>query len=306
MPWRLACPDHERQFAHPAELDFSRILSYYRVRWAYEPTTFALAWNGEGHPVEMFTPDFYLPDHRIYIELTTMRQRLVTRKNRKLRRMRELYPTVRVKLLYRKDYHRLIGSYGPSRLQDSCRIGRPLYTAEEINQAIDRVAQAVRERVQPADPLLILTVGRGAATFSQALAGALERRGVPLERDSVRLTRFRSARGAGRVRVRRGPRRSVAGRRVLIVADIISTGLSLAYLASWLRRHGIQDVTICTLLDRKAARLVDLPPVEACFDAPNELLVGFGLRLLRRFSELPYIATIVAGPAVQEAPRDGD
>lgn len=292
LPWRLACPDDERAFAHPAERDFSRILSYYRVRWIYEPTTFALDWNSDGRPVEMFTPDFYLPDHRLYIELTTMRQRLVTRKNRKLRRMRELYPTVKVKLLYRKDYQRLVGSYRPPAALAPCERGRTLFSATDIEAAIERVAGTLADRSPGPEPWLMLTLGQGATMFSEALAGALDRRGVGLEREQVRLTRFRSAAGEGRVRVRCGPRGPVGGRRILIAVDVVSTGLSLAYLTRWLRRRGVRDVTICALLDRRAARLVDLPPVEACFEAPNEILVGFGLRLVRQFSDLPEIATL--------------
>jgi hypoxanthine phosphoribosyltransferase len=73
---------------------------------------------------------------------------------------------------------------------------------------------------------------------------------------------------------------------------MISTGLSLAYLRSWLLRHGVEEVSICTLLDRRVARLIDVPVWRAGFEAPNELLIGFGLRLRPHFRNLPYIATI--------------
>src|SRR5437868_6648940 len=73
--------------------------------------TLPLRWEGE-RMLEMFTPDFYLPDHDLYIELTTLRQKLVTYKNRKLRQLRELYPDINIRLLYRKDYHRLLAKYG--------------------------------------------------------------------------------------------------------------------------------------------------------------------------------------------------
>ena len=98
-------------FAHPAEQDLARILSFYRIRWVYEPTTFHLEVREDGRPAEQITPDFYLPDHDLFIELTTMRQRLVTRKNRKIRRLREIFPALQIKLLYRRDYDRLVGSY---------------------------------------------------------------------------------------------------------------------------------------------------------------------------------------------------
>jgi len=81
------------------------------VPWQYEPRTFPLRWDDEGNILESFTPDFYLPEFDLYIELTTLKQSLVTRKNRKLRHLRELYPGVQVKLLYRSDYHNLMLKY---------------------------------------------------------------------------------------------------------------------------------------------------------------------------------------------------
>ena len=70
-----------------------------------------MAWDPEGNPTEAFTPDFYLPAYDLYIELTTLSQRLVTRKNRKVRRLRELHPDVRIKILYQRDYHSLLVKY---------------------------------------------------------------------------------------------------------------------------------------------------------------------------------------------------
>ena len=106
--WPLPESVRAGSFAHPAEADLAALLDRAGVRWAYEPTSFALEYGADGRPSEMFTPDFYLPDERNYLELTTMRQRLVTRKNRKLRLLRELYPDIRIKLLYRRDYQQLI------------------------------------------------------------------------------------------------------------------------------------------------------------------------------------------------------
>src|SRR5262245_21029528 len=147
IPWqmiRAADEFDERDFAHPAELDFSRILNFYRIRWSYEPTTFPLAFSDEGRPSEMFTPDFYLPEHKLYIEVTTMRQRLVTRKNRKIRRLRELYPNVRIKLLYRRDCDRLGDAYRPARTDaTACRVGRVVFDEERIHERIAQLASAI-------------------------------------------------------------------------------------------------------------------------------------------------------------------
>ena len=81
-----------RGFAHASEAELARILDFYGVAWAYEPDTFPIGWNLDGDVVESFSPDFYLPELDLYLELTTLKQRLVRKKNRKLRRLRELYP----------------------------------------------------------------------------------------------------------------------------------------------------------------------------------------------------------------------
>ncbi|HYN70555.1 MAG TPA: hypothetical protein VEX41_10145 [Candidatus Eisenbacteria bacterium] len=90
----------------------ARILDFYDVGWQYEPTTFPILWNFEGDVIESFAPDFYLPDLDMYLELTTLQQRLVRKKNRKLRRLRELYPDVRIKLFYARDFRAMMLKYG--------------------------------------------------------------------------------------------------------------------------------------------------------------------------------------------------
>lgn len=104
--------DGRPRFAHASEAELARILDYYAVRWEYEPHVFPILWNLDGAVVESFSPDFYLPDFDLYLELTTLRQRLVRKKNRKLRRLRELYPDVRIKLFYARDFRALMLKYG--------------------------------------------------------------------------------------------------------------------------------------------------------------------------------------------------
>jgi hypoxanthine phosphoribosyltransferase len=99
------------RFATDAEREFARLLDFYHVTWLYEPRAFDLRWDESGRVVERFSPDFYLSDMELYVELTSMKQSLVTRKNRKLRLMRELYPDVRVKLLYSRDMRNLFAKY---------------------------------------------------------------------------------------------------------------------------------------------------------------------------------------------------
>jgi len=99
-------------FAHASEAELARILDFYQVRWRYEPDTFPIGWNLDGEVVESFSPDFYLPDMELYVELTTLKQKLVRKKNRKLRRLRELYPEIRIKLFYARDFRMLMLKFG--------------------------------------------------------------------------------------------------------------------------------------------------------------------------------------------------
>ena len=99
------------RFVNEAELEYAKILDYHSVPWDYEPRTFVLEEDDEGRVLEAFTPDFYLPEQDLYLEVTVMKQSLVTRKNRKLRKLRARYPDVRVKLFYKRDIERLAQRY---------------------------------------------------------------------------------------------------------------------------------------------------------------------------------------------------
>ena len=100
------------RFAHEAELEYAKILDYHGIPWLYEPRTFVLERAEDGRVTEAFTPDFYLPEQDLYLEVTVMKQSLVTRKNRKLRKLRQLYPEVRVKLFYERDFEKIAARYG--------------------------------------------------------------------------------------------------------------------------------------------------------------------------------------------------
>jgi cytidylate kinase len=109
-PDKVALP--RRSFAHPSEEIFANLLDFYRIAWEYEPRSFPIQWDREGKVAEAFTPDFYLPEFDLYVELTTMKQSLVTRKNRKVKLLRELYPHVNIQVFYQKDFENLIFKYG--------------------------------------------------------------------------------------------------------------------------------------------------------------------------------------------------
>ncbi|MDG1465190.1 MAG: hypothetical protein P8J19_05045 [Acidimicrobiales bacterium] len=95
-------------FAHESEQQVADLLDFYEISWDYEPRTFVLETAPDGNPRTAFTPDFYLPDHDLYLEVTTLRQSLVTRKNRKVRLLRERHPGIHIRILYRRDLERLL------------------------------------------------------------------------------------------------------------------------------------------------------------------------------------------------------
>ncbi|HEY4693728.1 MAG TPA: hypothetical protein VIH16_09840 [Bellilinea sp.] len=99
-------------FVHPAEEMFARIMDYYGIRWVYEPRTFELEWDASGKATLAFTPDFYLPDQDLYVELTTLRPQLSTKKNKKMRLMAELYPNINIKLMKRREMRDMMVRYG--------------------------------------------------------------------------------------------------------------------------------------------------------------------------------------------------
>ncbi len=99
-------------FAHPSEQAFADLLDSYGIRWEYEPRMFVLRRDADGNTACGFTPDFYLPDFDTYVELTTLRQRLINRKRQKLRLLEQTHPSVRVKFLNRGDMEWIGRKYG--------------------------------------------------------------------------------------------------------------------------------------------------------------------------------------------------
>lgn len=302
------------RFAHPFERDFARLLDFFRIRWSYEPTSFCLSLRADGTPAECFTPDFYLPDLQTYVELTSMRQRLVTRKHRKIRRLREQYPGVRIALLYRRDYQRLLEAWARqhprqavARERDAALTAgaggfvRMLWPEAAVADRLDALAAALSDHLAGTERPLLLATGSGADLVAQELAGRLGVRGVAAEWDRVDLTQLPGLASPGaeyagpaasRVRIRRAPTAEIAGRAVVLVSSVMSTGFTTGFLWRWLMRLGARSVEVCTLLDRRSARVCDVPVRFAGFEAPAELLVGFGLSLRPQYRHLRSIGAL--------------
>jgi hypothetical protein len=174
-------PADQITFAHNSERQFARLLDFYRVEWEYEPTAFPIEWDAAGQPTQRFCPDFYLPAFGLYIEITTLNQRLVTKKNRKVRRLRELYPDVRIKVLYQRDYLSLLAKYG---LEPPSQMIAPAAAAPGEEAAPGPEADAAGGARGPAQPgpvgtaIAELDKAPGRATRVAAGPGAGRGRGV--------------------------------------------------------------------------------------------------------------------------------
>jgi hypothetical protein len=146
-------PRPEYGFAHASEAEFARILDFYQVTWDYEPSVFPILWDLDGNGLESFAPDFYLPDLELFIELTTLQQRLVRKKNRKVRRLRELYPGLRIKLFYARDFRALMLKYGRAALLSelSGTLGQVMPHPEADDSAVAEPRSGAFDRSGPLD-----------------------------------------------------------------------------------------------------------------------------------------------------------
>ena len=279
----------EARFAHESEEEFARLLDFYGVRWQYEPRTFPLQRGDDGRILEAFSPDFYLVDLDLYIELTTLKQGLVTDKHRKLRRMREIYPDVDVKLLYKRDYLSLLTKYGIGAVneQEQMSVHEVLYSASEIERRLSELGSEIA-RAYAGRELLLVGVLKGVTCF---MADLMRHIALPVSIDFMTISSYEGD-GSGAVRVVQDLTENIAGRDVLIVEDIVDTGMTLNHLLKQLRAREPASLAVCALLDKRVRRLVDLPLDYVGFEVPDEFVVGYGLDYRQRFRNLPFVATV--------------
>ncbi|MFU8796303.1 MAG: hypoxanthine phosphoribosyltransferase [Dehalococcoidia bacterium] len=285
-------------FAHPSEEDFARLLDFYCIEWLYEPRSFALRWKGE-KITEMFTPDFYLPELDIYVELTTLKQNLITEKNRKLRQLRELYPEVNIRLLTKSDFLKLLAKYGYGPLGEAKVEGvdRVLYSHAQIQRRVRTLARRI-SRDYGDQRLVLIGVLKGVVCF---LADLMQHLSLPVTVDFMAVSYYG---GDGQVvRITRDLDSSIAGKHVLMVEDIVDTGMTLNYILSHLSAHNPASLRVCTLLDKRARRLLDVPLDYVGFEIPDEFVVGYGLDYKGEYRNLPFIGVLHPGLIADAEPR---
>jgi hypoxanthine phosphoribosyltransferase len=280
----------DARFAHESEEEFARLLDFYGVAWQYEPRTFPLRHADDGRIVEAFSPDFYLPELDVYLELTTMKQGLITDKHRKLRRLRELYPEVQIRLLYKKDYLSLLSKYGIGDFGESAErmdINEVLFTASEIERRVNELGAEISRDYAGKEPVFI-GVLKGVTCF---MADLMRHTALPLSIDFMTISSYEGDR-TGAVRIIQDLSENIAGRDVLIVEDIIDTGMTLNHLMKQLEAREPSTLRVCTLMDKRVRRLVEVKLDYVGFEVPDEFVVGYGLDYRQRFRNLPFIATL--------------
>jgi hypoxanthine phosphoribosyltransferase len=306
---RRSGPPHTRvSFVHPSELEFARFLDHYRIRWVYEPVAFPVAWE-DGRVAEMVAPDFYLPEHDLYVEITTMKQSLVTPKNRKVRLLRELYPDVNVKLLYRKDYEQLLAQAGYARtdLQHlrKDQIQQILVSPVELESRVRALGRRI-SRDYRGESIVMVGVLKGITFFLADLARQVT---VPMAIDYVSVARYSQpsplvAGGARprRVSIERDVDYPIEGRHVLLVEDIVNTGVTLDYVLGVLRERRPASLEVVTLLDRPSRRIASVAPRYTGFQVSSDYVVGYGLGYRELYRNLPFICTLEPSVYAQEKP----
>ncbi len=288
-------------FAHESEEEFAKILDFYGIAWRYEPRTFPLRTDGD-RVLEAFTPDFYLPDIDTYIELTTLRQDLMTEKHRKLRMLRQLYPGVDVKLLNKRDYLRLLAKYGfgPPQPRSIEGVHRVLVSAPQLRRRVKELGVQISKDYAGKSPVLI-GVLKGVACF---MADLMRQVSLPVAIDFMAISSYDSA-DSNYVRILKDLDESIEGRDVILVEDIVDTGMTLNHLLTYLAARKPASLKVCTLLDKRVRRLVDVPLDYVGFEIPDEFVIGYGLDYRQLYRNLGFIATLKPGWMEEQAMHTG-
>ncbi|NLJ87636.1 MAG: hypoxanthine phosphoribosyltransferase [Epulopiscium sp.] len=164
-----------------------------------------------------------------------------------------------------------------------------LFNEEEIAKKVKELAKKITEDYRGKD-LTVIGILKGSNIFMGDLIRKID---IPLQIDFMVVSSYgQSTESSGIVRVIKDLDYSIEGKNILIVEDIIDTGLTLAYLKEILLKRKPQSVKICSLLDKPARRRVDLEVDYIGFETPDEFIVGYGIDYSEKYRNLPYIAVL--------------
>ncbi len=281
-------PIRPMNFGHPSEEEFARLLDFYQVEWLYEPRSFPLS-TENGRITEMFTPDFYLPEINLFLELTTARQSLITEKNHKVRKLKELYPDINIRLLNKSDYLKLFAKYGfitPGE-NKMTGIGRLLLSKTQIQRRVKLLAKQISRDYQGQE-LVMVGILKGVVCF---ISDLMLNMSIPVVIDFMAISTLDQQVDSA-IQILKDLDTEIGNKHVLMVEDIVDTGMTLNYVLNYLSARNPASLKVCTLLDKRVRRLIDVHIDYVGFEVPDEFVVGYGLDVAGKYRNLPDIGIL--------------
>lgn len=167
-----------------------------------------------------------------------------------------------------------------------------ILSEQKIEAEVQSIGRTITHRYEPDTDLLLIGVLRGCVPFVSDLMREIQ---LPVEIDFLAVGSYgKTSESSGVVRVLKDLNETIDGRHVLLVEDIVDTGLTLNFLLGYLKARNPDSVGICSLLDKPARRKVDVEIDVGGVEVPNEFLVGYGLDYAQKYRNLPYIASLKA------------
>lgn len=164
-----------------------------------------------------------------------------------------------------------------------------LFTEEQLMKGIESLGEQLTRDYEGKNPLFICVL-KGAVMF---MADLVKRVKIPMEMDFMAISSYgASSQSSGVVRILKDLDTSVEGRDIVIVEDIVDTGLTLSYLKESLIHRRANSVKIATLFDKPEGRKVDITPDYSCFTVPNAFIVGYGLDYAEHYRNLPFVGVL--------------
>jgi hypoxanthine phosphoribosyltransferase len=203
--------------------------------------------------------------------------------------LKQLYPEVNIKLLNKKDYHRLLAKYGygPLGLAEAYSVESILFSASQIERRARQLGKVISRDYAGRSPLLI-GILKGVACFMSDLMRHIS---LPVTVDFMAISYY-GADETGSVKMVKDLDGGIAGLDVIMVEDIVDTGMTLNYVLNYLASRNPASLEVCTLLDKRVRRLVDVPLKYIGFEIPDEFVVGYGLDYNGEFRNLPFIGVL--------------
>jgi hypoxanthine phosphoribosyltransferase len=167
-------------------------------------------------------------------------------------------------------------------------IGEILFPGERIQNRVRELGDAISKDYEGTEPVLICML-RGAVIFTGDLVRTVS---VPLTLDFMAISSYTSGQSSGAVKIVKDLDESIEGKQVIVVEDIVATGLTLSYLLRSLQARNPASLKVCTLLDRVVSRIIDVPLAYRGFELPDVFVVGYGLDFQQHYRNLPFICTL--------------